>query len=147
MEGSGPKRDLLSFYRELCLERGASLSVGPAHYRWFVELTDDEMKEIVRLILHDRAKDIKRWTDAFPQMKSEQDIFDYIELALSMIAKGFVAVQKDGSLGCVAPIGEVPSDAELNEIDHKILASRHLFSGLVFQRFGIGEGIDRKPAE
>ena len=79
MEGSGPKRDLLSFYRELCLERGASLSVGPAHYRWFVELTDDEMKEIVRLILHDRAKDIKRWTDAFPQMKSEQDIFDYIE--------------------------------------------------------------------
>ena|ERR1039457_5215393 len=146
MAASESKRDILQAYREICLEKGASLPVGPAHYRWFVDLTDDDMAEMVRLMLLDRATEIKRWLDAYPQMKSEQDIFDYVELMLDMIARGFAGIQKNGSLGCFAPVGPEPSEAELQEIDHKIRATRPLFRNLVFRILGVdlGETDDRR---
>src|SRR2546423_15368566 len=58
---SESKRDILHAYRESCLKKGAVLEVDPAHYRWFVELTEGEMGEMIRLILLDRSTEIKRW--------------------------------------------------------------------------------------
>jgi hypothetical protein len=122
----------LEAYREICLKKGATLQVGPAHYRWFVELSDNEMREMIRLMLLDRTADIHRWINADPQMKSEQDIFDYIELMLRMIAKGYAAIQQNGSLGCFAPCGPEPSEANWTTSTTKFSPAARYFETLYF---------------
>ena len=139
MERKDSKKDVLEAYKEICLKKGAVTRVGPSHYGRFINSTDDALSEMIQHMLLDRAVEISGGMNAYPRMKADQDIFDYIETMLTMIAHGYVQVQ-EGSLGCYAPIGPGPSQLEEDEIDHKILASRHLFHSAVLQALNLNLG-------
>ena len=122
-----PKEELLDAYAQVCRELGAIQEVGPAYYRWFINLSDKQLLELLELIVLDRAKEMNAWAFAEPQTKTDQDICDYLETLLDLFGHGFLQVNADGRVGCCAPAGAKPTDAEAREIDYKTRAVRPLY--------------------
>ncbi len=137
-----PRRlEFLEAWKQICLETNARIDVGPDYYRWFIGLSDQAMAGLIKLLLLDRAKEISGWLCAEPQMKSEQDVFDYIEAMLFVMARGYAQIREDGRLGCYAAIGLEPTKSEEAEIDHKILSSRPLFRRAIHEALHVDLGI------
>lgn len=122
-----PKQELLDAYAQVCRELGAIQEVGPDYYRWFIELSDKQVLELLELIVLDRADEINAWAFAEPQTKTEQDICDYLETILELLGYGFLQVDDDGHFGCCTPDGPKPTDVEAREIDYKTRAARPLY--------------------
>jgi hypothetical protein len=131
--------DIIDAWKKLCLESGASQNVGPAHYRWFICLPDDELSGLIKLIVLDRAAELNSWAFEEPRMKSEQDLYDYLENLLEMFGRGFLQINSDGSIGCCAPYGPQPTPTEDREIDLRIRSARPLFRPAVFRVLKKGE--------
>lgn len=127
MDSSDKRIELLDAYKRICRDRGAVLPVSPAYYQWFIDLSDDDMSELIRLIILDRADEINSWIFAVPRTKTEQDIYDYVAKQLHLLALGYIQFDRDGSLGCFAPLGPDPTPAEERGIDLRIRSSRPLF--------------------
>ena len=126
MSSDRPNQDIIEAWKEICRESGAVQPVGPEHYQWFVGLSDERMSELLRLILIDRAEEINSWAFAYPRMKSDQDIYDYLESHLELFALGFLQIRADGGMGCYEPVGPAPTSAEEREIDHRIRSASSL---------------------
>ncbi len=137
MEPEAKKGGLIEFYKKMCAERGATLNVSSDYYRWFANLTDASISRLIRILLFDRSAEITAWMTAEPRMKSTQDIYDYIETMLCVMARGFAQITDQNKLGCYSPVGPEPSDKEADDIDHRILSSRPLFPRLVLETLGI----------
>ena len=120
-------KELLEAYAEICTEYGAITPVNANYYRYFGNMPDDDMSYLLRVILIDRADQINRWVFAWPRMKTEQDIFDYLDTILYMIALGFVQFTEDDAIGYCQPVGPKPTGEEEAMIDHRIRASRPLY--------------------
>jgi hypothetical protein len=52
---------------------GATQEVGPAYYRWFINLSDKPLLELLELIVLDRAEEINSWVFAERQTKTDQN--------------------------------------------------------------------------
>ena len=132
MTSDRPKKDILEAWSEICRENGAVWSVGPDYYKWFAEMSDEQMIKMLRLILVARADEINSWIFAEPQMKSDEDICDYIQTILSLFAMGFLQFRPDGDIGCYKPVGPKATPAEEGEIDHRIRSAKPLIRAAVF---------------
>jgi len=95
-------------------------------------MSDEQMSALLRLILLDRAEEINSWAFAYPRMKSDQDIYDYLESHLELFALGFLQIGADGRVGCYEPVGPSPTLAEEREIDHRIRSASPLVRRVVF---------------
>ena len=95
-------------------------------------MSDEQMSALLRLILLDRAEEINSWAFAYPRMKSDQDIYDYLESHLELFALGFLQIGADGRVGCYEPVGPAPTPAEEREIDHRIRSASPLVRPAVF---------------
>ena len=122
-----PKEELLDAYAQVCRELGAIQEVGPDYYRWFVNLSDKQLLELLELIVLDRAEEMNAWAFAEPQMKSDQDVCDYLETLLELLGHGFFQMNEDERFGCCTPDGPKPTYAEAREIDYKTRAARPLY--------------------
>ena len=132
MSSDRPKQDIIEAWKEICRESGAVKPVGPEHYQWFASMTDEQMDNLLRLILLDRAEEINSWAFAYPRMKSDQDIYDYLQSLLELFALGFLQIRDDGGMGCYEPVGPAPTPAEEREIDHRIRSASPLVRPAVF---------------
>jgi len=132
MTSERPKKDIFEAWSEICGKSGAVWSVGPDYYRWFAEMSDEKMTKLLRLILIARPDEINSWIFADPQMKSDEDIYDYIQTILSLFAMGFLQFRPDGDIGCYKPVGPKATPAEEGEIDHRIRSAKPLIRAAVF---------------
>jgi hypothetical protein len=132
MTSEGPKKDILEAWNEICRKYDAFWSVGPDYYRWFAEMSDEQMIKLLRLILLARADEINSWIFAYPRMKSEEDIYDYVQTILGLFAKGYLQFRSDGDIGCYQPAGPLPTLAEEREIDHRIRSAKPLIRPAMF---------------
>ncbi len=121
------KKDIIDAWREICLESAASQEVGPEYYQWFVNLPDSAILALLELIASDRADEINSWVFAEPRMKSDQDLFDYLETFLEMFGWGLLQVNSDQGIGCCAPLGPLPTQSEHRAIDLRARSARPLF--------------------
>jgi hypothetical protein len=126
MTSERPRKDFFEAWKEICRKYGAVQSVGPDYYRWFAGLSDEQMSGLLKLILLDRADEINEWAFAYPRMKSEENVDDYMQLILGLFAKGFLQIRSDGGIGCYEPVGPPATPAEEREIDHRIRSARPL---------------------
>lgn len=141
------KKDIIDAWREICLESGAAREVGPEYYKWFVDLPDSAFAEILELIILDRADEINSWASAEPRMKSDQDLFDYLEGFLEMFGWGFLQFNSDCTIGCCAPCGPSPTEAELKAIDLRTRSARPLFRPVFLKVLYRGKGVARREGE
>ena len=132
MSSDRPNQDIIEAWKEICRESGAVQPVGPEHYQWFAGMPDEQMSELLRLILLDRAEEINSWAFAYPRMKSDQDIYDYLGSHLELFALGFLQIRANGGVGCYEPVGPAPTPAEEREIDHRIRSASPLIRPAVF---------------
>ena len=137
MSSDRPNQEIIEAWKQICRESGAVQAVGPEHYQWFASMPDEQMSELLRLILLDRAEEINSWAFVHPRMKSDQDIYDYLESHLELFALGFVQIRADGGVGCYEPIGPAPTLAEERGIDHRIRSASPLVRPAVFALFNI----------
>jgi hypothetical protein len=91
-----PTEELFDAYAQVCRELGAMREVGPAYYRWFTNLSDKQLLELLESIVLDRAEEINSWVFAEPQTKTDQDICDYLETILELLGHGFLQVNDHG---------------------------------------------------
>jgi hypothetical protein len=90
-----PTAELFDAYAQVCRELGATQEVGPAYYRWFINLSDKPLLELLELIVLDRAEEINSWVFAERQPKTDQDIRDYLETLLELFGHGFLQLTAD----------------------------------------------------
>lgn len=122
-----PKADILEAYEQICRDCSATQPVGSEYYQWFVNLSDSHVLAILELMVLDRADEINSWVFAERRTRTSQDILDYLEALLEAFGHGLLQINSNGSLGCTAPDGPRPTDAEAREIDHKTRAVRPLY--------------------
>jgi len=132
MTSEGPKKDILEAWKEISLKHDAVWSVGPDYYKWFAEMSDEQMIKLLRLILLARADEINSWIFAYPCMKSDEDIYDYIQTILNLFAMGYLQFRSDEDIGCYQPVGPRATPAEEREIDHRIRSAKPLIRPAVF---------------
>ena len=140
-----PTEELFDAYAQVCRELGATREVGPTYYRWFINLSDKALLELLELIVLDRAEEINSWVFAERQTKTDQDICGYLETLLELFGYGFVQVNSDGCIGCCAPDGPKPTCVEAREIDHKTRAARPLYRQAVLNVLKSKKGRAKKP--
>ena len=133
MDSPVPGKDVIKAYKEICRQQGAVVPVSPAYYQWFIGLNDEDMSDVLRLLILDRADEINSWVFAQPRTKTDRDIYEYLETLLHLLALGFLQFKSDGSLGCFAPLGPDPTEAEEGEIASCIHSSRPLIGPVILQ--------------
>ncbi len=65
-------------------------------------------------------------------MKSDQDLYDYLENHLEMFGRGYLCVNSDASVGCCAPQGPEPTEDEARNIDLLTRRARPLVKKALF---------------
>jgi hypothetical protein len=81
-------------------------------------------------------------------MKSDQDIFDYLDTILYLIALGFVQFTEDDAIGCCQPVGPKPTAQEEAMIDHRIRSARPLYRRTILKLLAEKKrGEDISPAK
>ncbi len=118
--------ELLEAYAEICRSRGALCGVGPASYQRFIELSDDIMEGLLCLVIFNSMKTVIEWMEDPETHKCPQDIEDYLETQLHLVAGGFLRFDPDGQMVCVQPEGPLPTAKEMKAIELRILSSRRL---------------------
>ncbi len=114
------KPELLEFYCEMCRKSGSIMEVGPERYKIMAEISDEDMEDILVDLTYANAESINRIVEAENPGKSDQDILDFMEMMLNLLFLGFVAINPDGGLGCLAPEGPPPTDDEKLAMDRRI---------------------------
>ena len=127
-----PKQDILDAWKEICVESGSVCKVGPEYYRGFLTLSDKSLTNLLELIIRDRAEEINSWVFSDPQMKSDQDLYDYLENHLMLYGRGYLCVNSNASVGCCAPRGPEPCEEEARNIDLLTRRARPLVKKALF---------------
>jgi hypothetical protein len=84
------------------------------------------------LILRDRADQINSWAFSETKTKSDQYIYDLLEVSLYMFGRGYFCVNSDASIGCCAPQGPAPTAEEVRKIDLLVERVRPLVRRALF---------------
>ena len=87
-----PQKDILEAWKEICVESGSICKVGPEYYRGLANLSDKPLTNLLELIIRDRADEINAWVFAEPRMKSDEDLYDYLEIQVELFGRGYLCV-------------------------------------------------------
>ena len=133
-----PQKDILEAWKEICVKSGSICKVGPEYYRGLANLSDRPLTNLLKLIVRDRADEINAWVFAELRMKSDEDLYDYLQIQVELFGRGYLCVNSDGSMGCCAPEGPEPTADESREIDLLTRRARRLVWQAVFNVLGKG---------
>ena len=114
------KPDLLEGFCEICRKSGAVSHVGPDFYAQCSVLTDAEMEELIVAIAFANAESINRMVFEEPETKSDADIIELIKTNLTLMFRGYISIQENGSIGCYAPVGPEPTSDEEDALERRI---------------------------
>jgi len=108
----------------ICQETGALHPVDDTYYESFVELSDEELVNIVGLILHETARHFneKLFSGAW---KDDDEMYEYVMLYLELIAEGKLAFNEEtGKMVFLKAQGDPPSDDMWNRIQKRITSAK-----------------------
>ena len=116
----GEKKELLEAYCEICRKSKSVMEVGPERYRLMADISDSEIEELLVALTFANAETINRMVFSDKPAKSDQDLIDFMEMMLHFLSVGYVAINPNGDLGCVAPEGPSPTDEKNLALDRRI---------------------------
>jgi hypothetical protein len=99
-------------------ERGAIGKVDREYYVSFLEMSDKEIYQIIRLIIYASAKEINRMAFDEQRRYKDADFFRLIQNALSLMFEGWLCFNDNG-LGMVKPDGPEPTPAVKRLLDQR----------------------------
>jgi hypothetical protein len=126
-----PEGDILDALESLCEGSGATIPVTPADYLWFAELGNEEMAEIVRLVVMDRAAEISDF--ALNRRGTDAELFDKVCLWLEFIALRRMVFGPTGDLRFFKPVGPEPTAREDYAIADRIESARPMIGPAILR--------------
>lgn len=121
-------------------KKGAVAEIGPEYYTEFLELTDKEMRRIIRLIIYGHAKEINRMVFDDRRRYKDEDIYKLVQNTLSFMAVGLIRFGPDGNLCMFKCQGPKPTPEVQQLIDEKVARCMPLI------RRAFVEVINRQPS-
>lgn len=116
--------EFVAFIERKCQESGDLYPVDDTYYESFVELSNKELVNVVRLILHETARlfNEKLFSGAW---KDDDEMYEFVMPFLELIAEGKLAFHEEtGKMVFLKPQGDPPSDDMWNRIQKRITSAQ-----------------------
>lgn len=125
-----PKNEVLLFHmKRKLVDQEHVVIVDKSRYDWFINLSDEAMVSVMKLIIKAQAKEINRklWAPSDDEDKIKNEINDFVLTLLWFVAQQTAHFNlEEQALTISHPIGGAPTPEQDRLIDEKIEKSRDL---------------------
>ncbi len=117
----GKTQSIYEALAELLEKEGSVAEVGPDYYADFVNLNDDEIASLIRLVIIASEKELNRMLLDKERKFADPDLVKFIKNSLWAIAHGWLRFgEEDGKLYMFKPDGPEPTSEMAQLIDDRI---------------------------
>lgn len=149
MDEKRPTGPTITEWLEDYLEKkGAVAEIGPEYYTEFLELTDKQMRSVIRLIIYGLDKEIRRMASDSSGRYKDEHIYKLVQNTLSLMAVGVIRFRADGALCMYKCLGPEPTPEVQKLLDEKVARClpliRRAFVQVINRQAPLGKGGKKK---